>query len=335
MKCPKCGSEIEERKKFCSECGSKIHNSGNGNKTIKCPSCLTEKSVEDGIETITCSNCGSELIVAMLEVNQDESDETAVARELDRLGKQGSNFLADRNYVSALGISGKMLKIDPECVSAVVLKTISLLQLAKKDYHRIDEAIEAVHKCTEILKGTELESELAEDNSKDLHTIGCNIYGKLSEVIRGNYSDLTGAQIHNITRRALGAAYELNPDDLDIMKDYYTVLESGSDLKNKILNKIAEVDPAFANKHSRENIFGGNGPCFIATAVYGSYYCSEVVVLRKWRDGYLSKSFIGRSFIRFYYFIGPILAKQVIKSKFVANGVKNGLDWFVSYLKDK
>lgn len=44
----------------------------------------------------------------------------------------------------------------------------------------------------------------------------------------------------------------------------------------------------------------GSGRCYIATAVYGSYDCPEVWVLRRYRDYYLKNSSSGRLFIRLY-----------------------------------
>lgn len=49
--------------------------------------------------------------------------------------------------------------------------------------------------------------------------------------------------------------------------------------------------------------------CYIATAVYGSYDCEEVLILRRFRDGTLSRSLLGRLFIKIYYFISPKLVK--------------------------
>jgi len=47
------------------------------------------------------------------------------------------------------------------------------------------------------------------------------------------------------------------------------------------------------------------GGCYVATAVYGSYDCPEVWVLRRFRDNRLSKRRIGRAFITVYYFVSP------------------------------
>ena len=49
--------------------------------------------------------------------------------------------------------------------------------------------------------------------------------------------------------------------------------------------------------------------CYIATAVYGSYDCPEVWVLRRFRDNSLAKSWYGRAFIHIYYAISPLLVE--------------------------
>lgn len=51
------------------------------------------------------------------------------------------------------------------------------------------------------------------------------------------------------------------------------------------------------------------GMCFIATAVYGSPWAPEVILLRGFRDRVLKKSAPGRGFIRFYYWSAPAIAR--------------------------
>lgn len=68
--------------------------------------------------------------------------------------------------------------------------------------------------------------------------------------------------------------------------------------------------------------------CFVATAVYGDPQHQQVVKLRSYRDGTLSKSLIGRSFIRLYYKTGPHLAILPNKSKVIKSILKNLLDRF-------
>lgn len=56
-------------------------------------------------------------------------------------------------------------------------------------------------------------------------------------------------------------------------------------------------------------IGSSNEGCYIATCVYGSYDCPEVLVLRRYRDNVLKSSFIGRLFIRIYYAVSPHLVR--------------------------
>lgn len=55
----------------------------------------------------------------------------------------------------------------------------------------------------------------------------------------------------------------------------------------------------------------GEGNCFIATAVYGSYEAQEVKVLRSFRDMYLKTNFMGRRLVQYYYQYGEIIAKII------------------------
>ncbi len=54
--------------------------------------------------------------------------------------------------------------------------------------------------------------------------------------------------------------------------------------------------------------------CFIATAAYGSLWEPHVRALRDFRDHYLTKNRLGKSFIRDYYRYSPFIA-QYIKTK--------------------
>lgn len=56
---------------------------------------------------------------------------------------------------------------------------------------------------------------------------------------------------------------------------------------------------------------GCTGPCFIATAAYGTAFAPELDTLRHMRDSVLMKSHIGRSIINFYYRNSPPLAERI------------------------
>jgi predicted RNA-binding Zn-ribbon protein involved in translation (DUF1610 family) len=73
--------------------------------------------------------------------------------------------------------------------------------------------------------------------------------------------------------------------------------------------------------------------CYVATAVYGSYNCPEVWVLRRWRDQVLSKSSYGRAFIHCYYTISPIAVKYFGKTKLFSRIFRPRLDKLTERLR--
>ena len=75
--------------------------------------------------------------------------------------------------------------------------------------------------------------------------------------------------------------------------------------------------------------------CYVATAVYGSYDCPEVWVLRRYRDERLSRHFWGRAFISFYYAVSPKAVKWFGKTKWFNHFWKNKLDRFVEKLQNE
>ena len=73
--------------------------------------------------------------------------------------------------------------------------------------------------------------------------------------------------------------------------------------------------------------------CYIATAVYGSYDCPQVLVLRRYRDEKLLKSKLGKLFVSLYYKCSPLIAKKLSKTKRLNFFVKKILDIIVKNLR--
>lgn len=59
-------------------------------------------------------------------------------------------------------------------------------------------------------------------------------------------------------------------------------------------------------KEQREKKSG----CYVATAVYGTYECRELWVLRRFRDKSLSTSRLGRAFTSVYYAASPVAVRH-------------------------
>jgi hypothetical protein len=75
--------------------------------------------------------------------------------------------------------------------------------------------------------------------------------------------------------------------------------------------------------------------CFVATAVYGSPSHPAVCALRDWRDQSLARTYLGRSFIKAYLLIGPLLARPVAKSPWLRKTTRMFLDSFVRLISRK
>ena len=72
--------------------------------------------------------------------------------------------------------------------------------------------------------------------------------------------------------------------------------------------------------------------CYIATMAYGDYNHPKVMVLRRYRDNVLAKSFCGRAFIRTYYWLSPKLVKMLSGHKRINAIIRTVLDVIVKRL---
>jgi len=73
--------------------------------------------------------------------------------------------------------------------------------------------------------------------------------------------------------------------------------------------------------------------CFIATAVYGDYDSPQVLYLRSYRDNNLSKSFIGKFFVKIYYLVSPSIANYISNKKRIKKVLKSILDLIIKQIK--
>ncbi len=76
-----------------------------------------------------------------------------------------------------------------------------------------------------------------------------------------------------------------------------------------------------------------SGGCYVATAVYGSYDCPQVWILRRWRDYSLAESWYGRMFICAYYAVSPMVVRLFGKRRWFSRLWRGRLDALVSRLQ--
>lgn len=97
-----------------------------------------------------------------------------------------------------------------------------------------------------------------------------------------------------------------------------------------ILSKPANHSYSYSSNTSSHQTHNtgssSNGGCYIATMAYGSYSHPKVMVLRWYRDNVLQKDFLGRLFIRVYYYISPKLVVVLKGHEAINKVIRNILD---------
>lgn len=101
--------------------------------------------------------------------------------------------------------------------------------------------------------------------------------------------------------------------------------------RRTIQDDLDYIDAARSGQFDQKTSKGKKG-CYIATAVYGDYCCSQVVALRRYRDDYLAKHIWGRLFIKAYYRIGPVLSRRIRPNSGLGRRIRRFLDKKVEHL---
>jgi hypothetical protein len=103
-------------------------------------------------------------------------------------------------------------------------------------------------------------------------------------------------------------------------------LKLSSNVKNEVINLLNTVKVL-------EKKLDPSGGCYIATYVYEDYNSPEVIRFRIFRDTYLSNSYLGVLFIKFYYNISPKLIKLFSNNKYFKIINKYILDFILRFIK--
>lgn len=119
------------------------------------------------------------------------------------------------------------------------------------------------------------------------------------------------------------------------MHNGYVKLLEDKEANKHIILKYAEKIKRYDETYQAPFIDTSTKGCYIATAVYGSYDCSQVWTLRRFRDNILDKTWYGRAFIDVYYEISPTFVKWFGNAKWFKVMWRLPLDSLVNKLHNK
>ena len=199
------------------------------------------------------------------------------------------------------------------------------------------DAIKRIYEANSRLNAFKAtENTLASDSIADLILKQVDIVVKLRESVPNSLvcsdpeiSKLVGevAKQWVYYTNALNARFNVYGAKLsdDYVAKYRNVL---SMIKNGLPEDMQNVitDEKISNPSS--------GPCYVATAVYGSYNCPEVWTLRRFRDNTLDETWYGRAFIKAYYFISPTLVRWFGETSWFKSLWRKPLDKLVASLRN-
>lgn len=89
----------------------------------------------------------------------------------------------------------------------------------------------------------------------------------------------------------------------------------------------------FPNGRHKQEAESKAKACYIATMVYGDYNHPQVVALREFRDNTLQSSWLGRTFIKYYYRYSPKLVELLQNKTCINKVIKKILDKFITLYK--
>lgn len=111
-------------------------------------------------------------------------------------------------------------------------------------------------------------------------------------------------------------------------------IEQNDKYKEYYLQRKAEIISDFNEVLEKNGYTIKKEGCYIATAVYGSYDCPQVWVLRRYRDNVMRHHFLGRMFIYGYYSASPVLVKWFGNKKWFVCLCRRPLDAIVGKLRN-
>ncbi len=162
-----------------------------------------------------------------------------------------------------------------------------------------------------------------------------DFYTRMSDYYHFHYLCKLNA---GIFQKEVGGKKTLAPRDLapvyEVLTQYLdTGIEQNDRFKSEYIARKADLISEFNSELEQCGFTLSKGGCYIATAVYGSYDCPQVWMLRRYRDLRLANRLWGRLFIRAYYAASPALVERFGEREWFGRLFRRPLDAFVRRLQ--
>lgn len=306
----------------------------------KCPSCGGDLQVPDNRDQVKCMYCGGTVITRQA-IQLASGVNVSNILELAKAAALANNFKEAYDYYT------KTLEQDPKNVTAWLGKAEAAGWMSTLANIRIDEMISGFNnaisyspesskpalriQCAQVInKVTTAFYSIAKKHVHEF--VGVNqtwnkylkqCAGLVSALEVGHAYDpnnkttienIICIYIDNINGIRIPCDVPLSIDQFTgVNKQYEAELRAKIDKYTLIIQRL---DPGFTKPQTREIPFYSRDVCFVATATFGNVNHPTVMELRHFRDAWLIKRKVGRLFVKYYYKVGPYVARVIRASKF-------------------
>lgn len=362
IKCPNCGASIQldgsRECGFCSYCGSKvqIQDAINKIKIDKSGDIKNYLAVGRAAAEIGNGQEACEYANKVLEIDPRNA-------EAWELKMSGIGCMPGYNCHQMLAAGNKALEIcnSPEMKDRIYMSYLSLSPLYLRE--ACDKLLQNLRALKDLYESYGvLDSSTASERMLEYDIMARSLCDDIAQIptlrfavpdeeIEKNeeFAEITVeiAKEWIACGLALNRRYNtygayISDEGLEYWKDTLEKIKRG--LNGKFLTQEISADNFVISKPSiqtdvlsdRHQPFPPNNEgCYIATAVYGSYEASEVMVLRHFRDNTLKRSYLGKWFIEIYYFLSPPIAEKLKDAKLVNQVVRSILNKLVRHLEKR
>jgi predicted RNA-binding Zn-ribbon protein involved in translation (DUF1610 family) len=294
-------------------------------KPAICPICGGNLSIPEDKTVVKCMYCGNDIIVR-------EAIEKAVGPTIENYLVLARSAISSRNYKEAYDYYTKALELD--------LKTYEAwLGRAEVIAARWRALFDGKFRLPEVI--TEIENAIKfapPGKEEEIKIKGAQLINQITVALFEHtlHYPISYQGWYEPIVRALEVAHSYSPHDKTIIDNiiyickeliegvkysYYDIdgnighglFRPPSSLKSLLKSKMDEyiekrraLDPSYQPPKIEEKT-----ECFIVTATLGNYNHPYVILLRRFRDEWLSKNVIGQIFIEKYYHYSPFFASVI------------------------